>query len=257
MALKVPKCLRPDRFFKPDGTPRVDEFPYPLRDAVHYNTTGQIPLTQEPYMIFGDIGVPCNSHLFSNHFSVCNKLYIALQKLCIALAASVDTEKTKFFQEAAELFEALPEFPWPAPNGSVYPTFLDNRFKIAATLRSAALFYNADSKTQVSVLDEIIANTATAEEYKFFNPDQLHDAKFELLSLRACAEADKYFQMCQNDPTPQNVDQFVKNGASAVFLREKIQKPKKELVARIDILIETLQKYHLEAYTAFLKSCAT
>jgi len=256
MALKVPRNLHPAKFFKTDGTPLRNEFPFPLRDALHYESSSQIPLTQTPYMIFGDIGIPCNSPSFSDHFHVCNKLFIALQKLCVALAVSAESEKSKLFEETAKLFDALPEFPWPAPDGSVYPTFSDNRVKIAAALHSLALFFFGDNKTQVSKLDEIIVLTETAEEFKCFTLESLHDLKYGLLSTRACTEADRFFQLCQTDATPENVDSFVKNGASAIFLREKIKSPSKELSLRIDELLETLEKYHADAYRAFLKSCS-
>lgn len=257
MTLKVPKGLQTDFAFKADGTPLRNKFPYPVRDALQYESTGHIPLTQEPYMIFGDIGVPCNCPLFSEYFFACNKLYVALHKLTVALSAKLDTDKAKFFSEAAIMFKSLPSFPWPVPEGCVYPTFFDNSVKISAALQSAALYYFGDNKTQVAKLDEIIACTEAAEEFKCFSPDFLSDSKYILLSTRACSEAERCFKMCQSDPTQENVASFVKNGASAVFLREKIGKPPRDLIQKIDELLETLTKYHADAYQAFLKSCAT
>lgn len=251
----VPTALNLGSWFNPRGEVQQKHFTETPRDSTRNDKENTIPLTSSQYMLFADIGIPCQSPAFPQYYVACNKVYIALHAVAKALAATETAELSALFKESADLFALLDDFRFKVPEKSRFPTFCDNREKIEAALRAVALCNDAGSLDQVETIEEIVSlNEKATSEFQFLQTQELLDAKFVLLSTRACAESDRLLAVCQNDPTAEDVAAFVQHAATAIVLREKVKTPSKELADKCDQLAGTLQKYHREAYDNFLST---
>lgn len=255
MPLTVPTALKLTPWFQKNGEVQQSHFTEPPRESQRNNKSGLIPLTSCQYMLFGDVGIPCQSPDFPKYYQACNKIYIALQLLAKACASTEDSERALFFADSAHAFEDLEDFLWEVPEKSKFPTFCDNRKLIAAALKSVSLYYTSESLMQVDTIDQIIAlNDEATTAFQMLVGAELLDTKHSLLSSRACAESDKYLKICQTNPSADDVAMFVQHAATAIVLREKVEKPTKELVSKCEELVGVLTKYHREAYESFLAS---
>lgn len=251
----VPTALNLSPWFNSRGEVQQKHFAETPRDSIRNDKENTIPLTSSQYMLFADIGIPCQSPAFPQYYVSCNKIYIALHAMAKALAATEPAEISLLFKKCADLFAILDDFRFKVPEKSRFPTFCDNRVKIEAALRAVALCNNAGSLEQVDTIEEIVSlNEKATSEFQFLQTQELQDAKFVLLSNRACAESDRLLALCQNDPTAEDVAAFVQHAATAIVLREKVKTPSQELATKCEQLVETLQKYHREAYESFLST---
>lgn len=256
--LKVPKDLKVGPWFDAQGAVQQKFFAETPRESVRNGKANQIPLTSNAYMTFGDIGIPCQSPEFPQFYRACNNIYMALQMLANANAATTPAEQSTMYAEAAEAFENLEDFAWEVPTNSRFPTYCDNRVKIAAALKAASLYCAEGNLEKVEMLDRIDAlNEIATSGFQLLSSTKLKDAKFSLLSTRACNESDRLIKLCQTNPQPEDVAAFVKHAATAIVLREKVETPSKELIAKTEELVGILQKYHSDAYETFLRTYET
>lgn len=252
---KIPATLNCTPWFNKKGLVQQQHFHDTPRESLRNESSNQIALTSETYKIFGDIAIPCKSPQYAALYNSCNKIYLALAALAKANAAKEPTDLASFYAEAAAAFQNLPEFSWKVPENSKFPTFADNKDIITSALQAVSLYYTPDSLTKVETIDQITAfNDAATTEFQMLSAQDLHDVRYSLLSMRACAESERLLKVCQTECSDDDVKQFVQHAATAVVLREKVAKPSKELEERTDNLVGILQQYHNDAYTDFLAS---
>ena len=249
----VPTTLNCSPWFSKKGVVQQQHFQDTPRESLRNHTKDQIPLTSVVYKIFGDIAIPCQSPEFPQHYKACNKIYLALATLAKANATKDPSELVSFYAEAADAFAQLDDFPWEVPENSKFPTLADNKVKIAAALRAVSLYYTPDSLSSIETIDQITAlNDEATTEYQMLSAQALTDIRYSLLSIRACAESDRLLKVCQTDCSDDDVKAFVQHAATAVVLREKVEKPSQALVDKTEELVAILQQYHSAAYQDFL-----